>query len=111
MRIRPAEAGTVPVIDEAAAIGIANGRPEPGEVRQALLARDLFRGGLVWVINFDPDTVIPVPPFGGCYSTNPKDIKVIFSLMVLDADTGDYVRGMGQSRSLVEADCEESRWE
>ena len=42
MRIEPAEAGTVPAIDEATAIGIANGRPEPGEVRQALLARDLF---------------------------------------------------------------------
>jgi hypothetical protein len=110
LSIKPAEAGTVAAIDEAAAIGIANGREEPGEVRQALLARDVFSGGqLVWVLSFDPKTVIPVPPLGGCYSTNPKDIKVIFSLMVINADTGEFVRGMEHSEALVESDCEESR--
>ncbi len=112
LRIEPAEAGTVPAIGEAAAIGIANGREEPGEVRQALLARDLSNGGrLVWVLSFDPDTVIAYPPLGGCYNLSPADIKVIFSLIVISAETGEYVRGMGHSKALVEPDCEESRLE
>jgi len=33
LSIEPASAGTVPAIDEAAAIAIANGREEPGDVR------------------------------------------------------------------------------
>ena len=110
LSIRPAEARAVPAFEEAAAIAIANGREEPGEVRQALLARDLFSGGLlVWVLSFDPDTVIAYPPLGGCYSPNPADIKVIFSLIVISAETGEFVRGMGRSKLLSEPDCEESR--
>lgn len=110
LSIRPAEAGAVPAVDEATAIGIANGREEPGEVRQALLARDIFNGGLlVWVLSFDPDTVIPIPPLGGCY-IDPKNIKVIFSLIVISAETGEFVRGMEQSKALVEPDCDESRF-
>ncbi|HEY5639958.1 MAG TPA: hypothetical protein VIW01_07905 [Dehalococcoidia bacterium] len=72
MRIAPAEAGAVPAIAMAAAIAIGNEREEPGEVWQVLLARDLFeRGQLVWVLNFDPKTVVPYLPSGGCYSPDP----------------------------------------
>ena len=110
LRIRPAEAGTVPAIDEAAAIAIANGREEPGEVRQALLARDFSNGGLlVWVLSFDPDTVIAYLPLGGCHGLSPGDIKVIFSLIVISAETGELVGGMRHSKALVQPDCEESR--
>jgi len=79
---------------------------------QALLARDLFNGGrLVWVLNFDPDTVIAYLPLGGCYSPNPPEVKVVYSLLVISAETGEFVRGMGHSKFLSEPDCEESRLE
>ncbi len=102
LRIEPAEAGTVPAIGEAAAIGISNGRPEPGEVRQALLARDLSDGGrLVWVLNFEPDSVVPRPPSGGGFlSTDPKDITVKFALAFVDATTGEWLHSLQEATSV-----------
>lgn len=110
LRLTPAEADAVPAIDESAAIAIGDGREPPGKVRQALLARDLFKGGqLVWVLNFDPKTVVPHLPLGGCYTPDPPEIRVIYSLTVISAATGEFVRGLRHSKFLSEPDCEESR--
>ena len=63
----------------------------------------------MWVLSFDPDTVIAYLPLGGCYSSDPPEIKVVYSLLVISAETGEFVSGMGHSKFLSEPDCEDSR--
>ena len=72
----------------------------PGaRIRQVVLAR--IRGeGLAWVVNFEPDSVVPDPPMGSTdLSTDPEDIETIFALSFVNANTGEWTGGLQSSRS------------
>ncbi len=74
---------------------------EPGaRIRQVVLAR--IRGeGLAWIVNFEPDSVVPKPPSGGgLLSTDPKDIRVKFALVFVDATTGEWLHSLGAAKSV-----------
>jgi hypothetical protein len=98
--------GDLPVVDSAAAASAAKARFDPGaEAREIVLARlhggsgDVRDGQLVWVVNMDPDTITPLPKlgpgsFGSDDSSDPGDAKAVFSLVYVDAKTGEVVGGL-----------------
>ncbi len=95
-----------PSIDAEHASDVAKTRHAPGAtVRQVVLARMGYVIGfqdlqLVWVVDFDPDSILPVPPFGPApMSTDPKDIETIFALVFVDAKTGEVVHSLELSRA------------
>ncbi len=94
-------------VDEKYASKVARGKHAPGAtVRQVVLARevdveDLQAERLVWVVNFEPDSIVPAPPSGGgLLSTDPKDIRVKFALVFVDATTGEWLFSLEESRSV-----------
>ncbi|MEX0682494.1 MAG: hypothetical protein WD904_14595 [Dehalococcoidia bacterium] len=97
------ERGARPEVTSAEASEIAR-RHYQGEVRQVLLARihrggALDRGRLVWVVSFDPKTIVAMSPSGwsGPYQTTmsgqPDFGEVIYSLLFVDAATGESLTG------------------
>ena len=94
LKIRLADDGTDPGIDKIEAIQIALDQPEPGEVRQAMLAEE--GSEVVWIVSMDPDTVEPPPPLGlryeGAIRTKangyPDYGTVIYHLYYVDAESG-----------------------
>jgi hypothetical protein len=102
--ISPAEPGADPEVSRWEAIAAA--RPwhgGDGDVRQVLLARltgEPAAGGLVWVVSLEPDSIVPVPPLGPGPASSPVDletVEVVFSLVFVDAQTGQVVQGLERS--------------
>jgi len=90
-----------PVFDAKHAAEVALEKRPGARVRQVVLAG--VRGkGLVWVVNFEPDSVVPIPPSGGgLLSTDPEDIETIFALSYVNATTGELTGGLQASRSKL----------
>ncbi len=90
-----------PAFDAKHAAEVALEKRPGARVRQVVLAG--VRGkGLVWVVNFEPDSVVPIPPFGTTdLSTDPEDIETIFALSFVNATTGELTGGLQSSRSKL----------
>jgi hypothetical protein len=98
--------GDQAVIDSAAAASAAKARFDSGaEAREVVLARlhggsgEVKDGQLVWVVNMDPNTISPLPrlgpgSFGSDDSSDAGDAKAVFSLVYVDAETGDILGGL-----------------
>jgi hypothetical protein len=94
-----------PVLDPGVAEAIARRGSE--EARQVMLAKYTDPSGpkrLVWAVNWDPDTVIGSPPFGGsCWDGDLEDLRVAYAITLIDAVTGEFVVRM--ERSARSFDC------
>ena len=97
-------------VDEEHASEVARGRHAPGAtVRQVVLAREIYVGGiqadrLVWVVSLDPDSIVPGPPSGRGLSTDPKDLTAIFALVFVDATSGEWLHSLEEVQSVAVED-------
>ncbi len=101
------ESGDRTSVDAERASDIARGRHEPGAtVREVVLSRmgddlGLREKQLVWVVNFDPDTIEPMPPLGpgpASSSVDLETLEVVFALVFVDAETGEIVHSLQRTR-------------
>ena len=90
-----------PAVDAKYAADVALEKRPGARVRQVVLAG--VRGkGLVWVVNFEPDSVVSEPPLGTTdLSTDPEDIETIFAISFVNATTGELTGGLQASRSKL----------
>ena len=91
-----------PAFDAKHAAEVALEKKPGGRIRQIVLARRSL-DGLVWVVNFEPDSVAPIVPLGpGPASTwvarGPEDIENRFALTFVNAMTGEWVGSFGAGR-------------
>lgn len=106
MRFAPPEPGAVASITAEEAIAAASERSLPAEdVAEAVLLQSHHDGRLVWAVNFEPSSVIPILPTGGCYSKAPV-MKVDFKVTTIDAETGEWLGGRVSQDILSEQDCQ-----
>ena len=94
-------------VDAVQATDIASGRHEPGAiVREVVLARmgddlGLREKQLVWVVSFDPASIVPMPPLGPGPASSPvnlETLEVVFALVFVDADSGEIVHSLQRTR-------------
>ena len=93
-----------PAFDAKHAAEVALEKRPGARIRQVVLAG--VRGkGLVWVVNFEQDSIVPEPPSGGGFlSTDPKDITVKFALVFVDATTGEWLHSLEEATSILVKD-------
>jgi hypothetical protein len=83
--------------EQATEIALERGHGPEVKVREVVLAR-MSGGGrndgkLVWVINFEPDTVQPFPLLAGPAGSDPGERRIAFLLEYVDAETGEFLGG------------------
>lgn len=92
-----------PTFDAIHAAEVALLKYPAAKIRQVVLVHR-YGGGLTWVVNFEPDSLEPVPPFGyaGPIETKadgqPDYGEIKYGLIFVNARTGEYAGGLTANR-------------
>lgn len=97
MKLEAAPDGASPAVDSHAAEETARANQQGnGDILETVLLNytDLVKEPptprLVWAVNFDPATVVGVPPMG-CMDNCPSQTYVVYSFVLIDANTGEFI--------------------
>ena len=94
-------------VDATQASDVARSKHAPGAtVREVVLARmcddlGLREKQLVWVVSFDPASIVPMPPLGPGPASSPvnlETLEVVFALVFVDADSGEIIHNLQRTR-------------